>query len=828
MSSKMRKRSLWLSGCLLLGAAAPAQDGGYLTPPEPLLKVMRAPPPPSAVLDPTGRMLLQVVVDPYPGIERVAEPYIKLGGLRIEPRTHARHDRSNGYGIRTCVAGIHLVEVETGKTRKVELPAGGCAGAPAWSPDGKRFVFSNTVADHVQLWVGDAETGGVRPIEGLRLNTILEDAVQWAGGSHRLVAKAIPKDQGPAPKLSAAEAGPKVSESIAGKGESSTYEARDTLGNPREEALFDHYVAAQLVRVDLPSGKVEPIGGAGSIAGVRVAPDGVHVLVETLQRPYSYVTTHERFARRVDVLDVETGRSTSIAELPTADRVPVRGVPEGPRDFGWLGSEPATLIWPEALDKGDWKVNVPQRDKVMRLRAPFTGQPEEIVRTAQRFGGLAAHEDSSEVFLTEFDVNKRWVKIALLDLAASQAAPRTVWEYSMDERYRNPGSPVSKRLPNGASVVQRDGDSVFLRGSGGSAQGDRPFLDRHDLKTGATQRLFRSEPTAFERVIDVSDDGRRMLTLRESPVDPPNVFIRTLGEPLKAASEGEAVVASTAAQVTRNVDPTPEVRGIKRQLVTYKRKDGVDLSFTLYLPLGYEEGTRVPAVLYAYPRDYADPTKAGQVTGSQQTFTQFPEYRLLLLAGYAIIDDTAFPIVGDPRTAYDTYLQQLVDNAQAAVDKAVEMGMVDRDRIGVTGHSHGALMTANLLAHSDLFRAGVASSGGYNKSLTPFGFQNERRSLWSAKDVYEQASTYSHADKVNEPLLIVHGEDDANPGTEPVQSPKLFQAIRGNGGTARLVMLPYEPHWYTAKESNEHFAAEMLAWFDRWVKNAGPRLPENL
>jgi dipeptidyl aminopeptidase/acylaminoacyl peptidase len=536
------------------------------------------------------------------------------------------------------------------------------------------------------------------------------------------VAKVVPKDLGAPPSRSAAEAGPKVSEAIAGKGESSTYEARDTLANPHEEALFDHYVAAQLVGIDLASGRVEPIGLAGPIARVEVAPDGVHVLVETLQRPYSYVTTHQRFARHVDVIDSTTGRTTNIAKQPTADRVPVRGVPEGPRALTWLSREPATLVWPEALDKGDWKVEVPQRDRLMRLRAPFTGPPEEVVRTTQRFAGLAEHEDSSEAFLMETDANTRRVRVALLDLAASPIALRTVHEYSMDERYGNPGMPLFKRLSNGAPVARRDGDFVYLSGAGGSEQGDRPFLDRYNLKTAATERLFRSEANAYERVLHLSVDGQRLLTLRETQIDPPNVFLRTLGEPVNAPAEGEAVVASTAVQVTHLPDPTPEVRGIRRQLVNYKRKDGVDLSFTLYLPLGYKEGTRVPAVLYAYPRDFADPTQAGQVSGSQHSFSRLRRHNLLLLAGYAVIDNAAFPIVGDPRTAYDTYLQQLVDNARAAVDKAVEMGVVDRDRIGVTGHSHGALMTANLLAHSDLFRAGVASSGGYNKSLTPFGF----------------------------------------------------------------------------------------------------------
>jgi len=288
----------------------------------------------------------------------------------------------------------------------------------------------------------------------------------------------------------------------------------------------------------------------------------------------------------------------------------------------------------------------------------------------------------------------------------------------------------------------------------------------------------------------------------------------------------EISVASTAVPVTHFPDPTPLVRQIKKQLVTYKRKDGVELSFTLYTPPGYEPGTRLPAVLYAYPLDYADAAQAGQIRSSDdRQFTRLDGFQLLLLAGYAVIDNAAFPIVGDPKSAYDTYIEQLVDDAQAAVDKAVDLGVVDRDRIAVTGHSHGALMTANLLAWTDLFRAGAATSGSYNKTLTPFGFQNERRSLWKAPEVYEKVSAFFHADKIDEPLLIIHGQDDANPGTETTQAPRLFQAIRGNGGTARLVLLPFEPHWYAARESNEDVVAEMLEWFDRYVKDAPPRRP---
>jgi len=358
--------------------------------------------------------------------------------------------------------------------------------------------------------------------------------------------------------------------------------------------------------------------------------------------------------------------------------------------------------------------------------------------------------------------------------------------------------------------MRQDGDTIWLDGEGGSTDGDRPFLDRLDLKTHESKRLFRSDVHGLEYFLALVDK-EKFLTWHQSPIDPPNAFMHLVGD------------AQAPQAITHIPDPTPQVRAIKKRLVTYKRRDGVELSFTLYTPPDYKEGTRVPAILYAYPLDYASTKTAGQTAGSDQTFTRISDYRLLLLSGYAIIDNAAFPIVGDPQKAYDTYLEQLVDDAKAAVDKAVELGVVDRDRIGVTGHSHGALMTVNLVAHSDLFRAGVATSGSYNKTLTPFGFQNERRSVWKGQNVYLKVSPFFFADKIKLPILIMHGADDANPGTTPLQAVKLYEAIRGNGGTARLVMLPHEPHWYSAMESNEQLAFEELRWFDKYVKNAPAR-----
>ena len=804
--------------------AAIATTSGYDKPPEEVLNVLRAPSPPVPYVSPTGDTILLVSWVDYPPMSRVAEPFLRLAGVRVEPKTRRKHDTPGGYGVAPCARDFTLVNVATGGEVRVALPPGGCAEAASWSADGKRFAFRNTGADAVQLWVGDATNGEAHAVSGVRLNPMLGSTVQWMPDQKTLLVKLVPDAMGPPPSAPLVPSGPSIQETNGEKGESSTYETRDTLTSKHDEDLFDYYGASQLAVVDAQTGGVTPLGKPGIYTDVDAAPDGDHILVASIKKPYSYVTTFDRFAHDVAVWD-HTGTITHpVASLPMADRVPVQGVALGPREFAWRATEPATLVWAEALDGGDWKAKVPARDKVMMHKGPFTAPPVELVRTEQRFEGLSWGEDPKLAFLEESDANRHWMRTFTLNVDDPKPRPLVLWDLSADEHYKHPGSLVFRELPNGAWVVRQDGDAVYLRGQGSSPDGDRPFLDRLDLKTRAAVRLCRSEKTAFESFLVVTEPtGHAFLTWHQSPADPPNAFLRTLGSALPGAAAGEAGFSSTTRAVTHVPDPTPAVRAIKKRLVKYKRRDGTDLSFTLYTPADYQEGRRVPAVLNAYPLDYADPTKAGQVTGSEQTFTRLRQYKLLLLAGYAIIDSASFPIVGDPKKAYDTYLAQLVDDAKAAVDKAVETGVVDPERIGITGHSHGALMTVNLLAHSDLFRAGVATSGSYNKTLTPFGFQNERRSVWAARDVYLKVSPFFSADTLKLPILIMHGEDDANPGTTPLQATKLYEAIRGNGGTARLVMLPHEPHWYSAIESNEQLVFEMIRWFDKYVKNAPPR-----
>lgn len=813
-------------------ASAPSMpvegSSGYNQPPKNILDVMLAPLPPQPKVSPTPDSMLLVYWQEYPSISRVATPFLRLAGVRVEPKNHSRHDTPGGYGITRCATNFELVHVADGAQSHIALPAGACPGEPAWSADGKRFAFANIAPESVELWIGDAKTGQVHRVPGVRLNPMFDDAMKWMPDQKTLLIKLVPNGMGAPPPEPVLPPGPSIQETEGEKGQSSTYENRDTLTNKHDEDLFDYYAASQLALVDAATAAITPIGKRGNYESLDSAPDGQHVLVSAIHKPYSYVTTYDRFPKEVEVWDVSQRAHVlthTIASLPLADRVPIHGVPVGPRDFSWRATEPATLVWAEALDGGDWNVNVPARDKIELLKAPFTSPAIEITRTGQRYAGFNWSEQPSTALLAEYDNNRHWTKTFIIDVDEPQSKARLLWDLSTDENYANPGHPVTRQLANGQWVVRQNGDSIYLAGTGSSPDGDRPFLDRLDLKSLKTERLFRSDKVSYERFLSFTGpDTQTFLTWHQSPTDPPNAFARTLGKSMIAdPPTGEATLASTSVPVTHIPDPTPAVRAIKKRLVKYKRADGLDLSFTLYTPPGYQEGTRVPTILYAYPLDYADPSTAGQVTGSQETFTQLYEYRLLLLGGYAIIDDAAFPIIGDPKKAYDTYLEQLVADAKAAVDEAVRLGVADRDRIGVTGHSHGALMTANLVAHSDLFRAGVATSGSYNKTLTPFGFQNERRSVWEATDVYLKVSPFFFADKIKIPLLIMHGAEDANPGTTPLQGIKLFEAIRGNGGTTRLVMLPHEPHWYTALESNEQLVYEMLRWFDKYVKNAPRR-----
>jgi dipeptidyl aminopeptidase/acylaminoacyl peptidase len=651
------------------------------------------------------------------------------------------------------------------------------------------------------------------------VNPLLGTGVVWTPDQKHLLVLRVP-DRGAPPEPPPIPAGPEIQEGKGAKSRS-TYESRNLLETAHDDALFSYYMTSELAVVEPNAGTFEILGKPAAYTTADFSPDGEYLLVEYLVGPWSHAVPWWRFASEVEVWDATGKKVATVASLPLADEVPIHGVPLGPRSASWRATAPHELFWVEALDGGNPVAEADHRDRLMRLDAPFTGEPEEVFRAEHRIltSQLQWGAEGGTLMLTQRERIKRWRYTWLLDV--DKGTSRLWFDLNESDRYNSPGSPLTRALPNGERVLHQKGDAVYFSGSGATKEGDRPFLDLRSLETGENERLFRCDPERYEIFVDFAGGEDSFVMRSESSVDVPNYFVATLGKKI-AAPEGEATRAHTRTPITHFEDPTPQLRQIEKRLVRYEREDGVPLSFQLMLPPGYEEGTRLPTVLYAYPLEYSDPSTAGQVRGSTRRFSRFygASHLFFLLEGYAVLDRTAMPMIGDPETTYDTFVPQLVADAEAAVAKAVEIGVADPERIGVIGHSHGGLMVSNLLAHTDLFRAGIARSGSHNKTMQPFGFQSERRSLFEARDVYIQVSPTFFADQVNEPVLVIHGNQDSNPGTLTIQSEVFFEAVRGSGGTARLVLLPFEDHGYRARESIEHVLWEQLRWFDMYVKSA--------
>jgi dipeptidyl aminopeptidase/acylaminoacyl peptidase len=778
-------------------ASAPAQIG-YQWPPKAITDVLDAPPPPAVIVTSTREHLLLVQGVRYPSVADLAAPMLRLAGLRINPQTNGPH-------MPPRIVGITIQTVADGTQKTVQLPVGGHFGLPELSPDGSSFALTNTTEHGIELWVGDIRAATIRRIDGVKLNAVYGETVQWLAGSQSLLCQIVPADRGSPPVAPPVAPGPVVQESSANAAPVRTFQ--DLLQCVHDEVLFDYYATSQLAIVNPQSGEVTLLGSPCIFASVEPSRAGGPFLVERVHRPYSYLYPVSAFPQDVEVWDWGGRHVETIARLPLQDKVPIEGVPTGPRSVHWRPGE-STVVWVEALDDGDPKKKVSHRDRLMALTPGEGRPPAEVLKIEHRFAGINWGEGNGLALIRDYDRDRRWSKTYAFSFDRP-ATIRLLWDRSVHDRYRDPGTPLLRTLPTGKRVMWQHGDSVFLVGAGASPQGDRPFLDRLDLSTHESDRLFQCGEQQYEvPVALLSDDGRTFLTRHETPTEPHNVFVRKAG-------------SSDKRPLTSFTDPTPQVRGISKRLVTYKRADGVPLSFTLYLPPNHTPGERLPTVVWAYPLEYNSADTAGQVAGSPYRFTTLagPSHLFFLLQGYAVLDGATMPVVGDPETANNTFLDQVVSSARAAIDTAAEMGVTDPKRVGVGGHSYGAFMTANLLAHSDLFRAGIARSGAYNRTLTPFGFQSERRTLWEASEVYAKLSPFQFAHKITRPLLLIHGSADNNPGTFPMQSERMYQAVRGNGGTVRLVLLPYEAHGYVARESVEHTLYEMLAWFDKYVKN---------
>ncbi len=768
---------------------------GYLTPPKAIVDILDAEPLPMVSIGPARETIALLSRRSMPSIDELAQPMLRIAGLRINPANNGPHGTAGA-------TGITLRTISSGAEQAVTVPANARIGGLNFSPDGKRFTFTNNTEHTIDLYIADVATGQTRKVDGA-LNG-LNGSCEWTDDGASLLCGFVPSNRGPAAVAPKAPAGPNIQESYGTPGPVRTYQ--DLLTSAHDEDLFEYYFTTQLAFVDAGTARRTPVGQPGMVMG-SLSPDAQYVLVRRVKRPFSRLLTWSQFPQDVEVWNRKGERVRTVADVPMGDTVPITGVMTGPRAYRWAPLEPATLVWVEALDKGDLRNNVPHRDRIVTLKAPFAGEPTEVGKTEFRYAG-ASWTDAGTILLSEADRATRTTRTWVLN--HTWGAPRKLWDRKQQDAYGNPGSPMMR--PGKGTVLQA-GDSIYLTGSGASAEGDRPFLDRLNLDTLATERLWRSESTVLESVIGLLDDNAtRVLTRHESRTAPGNYSVRDLK-------------AGSTQSITNFKDPHPQITSAERMFVTYARKDGVQLNGTIYLPPGYQNGQRVPMLLWAYPREFVDADAASQITGSPNRFTSVggSSHLFFLLQGYAIFDGATMPIIGPGETANDTYVEQLVSSAQAAVDKAVELGIADRHRIGVGGHSYGAFMTANLLAHSDIFAAGIARSGAYNRTLTPFGFQAETRTFWEVPHIYSAMSPFFHAHNIDEPILLIHGEADNNSGTFPIQSERLYMALKGHGATVRYVTLPHESHGYAARESVLHTIAETLNWLDKYVKNASPR-----
>ncbi len=773
----------------------------YRLPPKEVVDIIDAKLDPGISLSPDTNWMLLIDRTAMPSIEDVSRRMLRLGGMRIDPAGNCQFQtRFN--------AGLSVRQRDGGEATRVPMPEGGKLLGTAWCHDSSAFAFTVITDNGMELWAATPDTAS-KPKRLTKSMSGVLGGISWLPNGKQLLVRVVPESRGEEPAAPKAPTGPNIQESSGNKSPTRTYQ--DLLGSPYDEKLFEHYTIGQFMLFDL-DGTSKTIGEPAIYSGVSISPDGKHLLITKTRKPFSYLLTYRSFPQSIEVWNLDGKLEYQVADVPMAENIPIQGVRTGRRSVRWKTGADATLMWAEALDGGDPNQEADFRDKLMTLAAPFESEPKQVLKTEHRFSGVAYFKDKNLMAVTDYDRDRRWVRTLLYNFANTDEKPRVLMDRSIRDRYADPGTILGIPDETGRTVARQDGNWVYRAGAGASPKGNLPFLDRQDLTTLKTERLWRCKEGAAESVVAIAESSLNakpvVLTARETPTEPDNYFLKNLDD-------------GSAKQLTDYKDPTPQIRGIRKQLVKYERADGVPLSATLYLPADYKEGTKLPLLVWAYPREFNDAKTAGQISGSPWQFTRMGgiTHLTLLTQGYAIMDAATMPVIGDPETMNDTFIEQIVGAAKAAIDKAVDMGVADRDRVCVGGHSYGAFMTANLLAHCDLFKAGVARSGAYNRTLTPFGFQSERRTFWEAKDIYFSISPFMHANKIQDPILLIHGEADNNSGTFPIQSKRLYQAVKGHGGTVRLVMLPNESHGYRARESVLHTQAETIDWFEKYVKN---------
>ncbi len=791
---------------LLMTVALHAQDDiAYQTPPKVINDLVLAPPTPSISLSKKGDWMLLLQRSSYPSVEELAQPELKIAGLRINPANFAPSRQS-------FINSVVLRQVNSGKDFTVTgLPSPLFASQVSWSPDEKKIALLHTSASRVDLYVIDVATRRAVKVNKTALNSIMVD-YDWID-NRRLLYAVTTKTAAQAPKRSLLPKGPATQENLGKASPRPTYQ--DMIKSPHDEDLFAFYTTVQLM--ENTNGVEQKIGQPAIYSRVSISPDKKYMLTQTIKKPFSYLVPASGFASAISITDITGKLIKKITDLPSSETAPSGNdnVQPTPRSYGWRNDQPASLTWCEPLDSGLIRKPAEYRDAVYQLEAPFSGKPEQLFRTKMRFSYVIWGNEQAAI-VVEGLRSKQQTQV-------NRYSPTTgdlekIFSRNTTDAYSNPGQPVTapNQWDKPALVLLDKGNKILLNNMAGSSpKGDLPFLLSYDLHTKKADTLWRCQEGTFEYVVQVTDPEKlTLITRRETENEVPNYWLKNLR--LRIADR----------PLTNFKDPYPAMKGVQKQKIKYNRADGVTLTGDLYLPAGYTPGkdAPLPVFIWAYPAEYNSVADAAQIRGSEHRFTSLswgsPVF--YVTQGYAVLNNAEMPIVATDtaRKPNDNFIEQLRLNAEAAIRKLSDMKVGDSNRVAVGGHSYGAFMTANLLAHTKLFKAGIARSGAYNRTLTPFGFQNEDRTYWQAPELYHDMSPFSYADRIKTPLLLIHGDADNNTGTYPIQSERLFNAIKGHGGVVRYISLPYESHGYQGRENILHLLTEQLNWLDKYVKNA--------
>lgn len=761
---------------------------------------------PGVMMDEKRSCIIFTYQNTYKTLEDLNQEELQLGGLRINPMTNISSSI-------TYINNLKVRKIQDKDPVQVSgLPANPKITYISWSVDETKIAFTNTTAKGVELWVLDVATAVATRISAGPLNANLGKPYSWCNDNRHLLVRLVPENR-PAIVDSKKNlpAGPIISNSEGSKAQNRTYP--DMLKNKTDEANFETLVTSELHLFDL-DGKSELYMTKAMYNGESYSPDGNYLMVTTIQKPFSYIVPLNRFPSRSVVYDKDKKEVRVVNETPLNEIMPkgFMAVRKGKRYMNWRSDQPSTLFYAEALDEGNPENKVEYRDAVYLWEAPFDTTPVQMAKTIDRFSGIIWGDEKTAILFDEW-YDTRNIRTSMINPSDPSAKPQVLLTRNSQDIYADPGQYETHRNIWGRNVLLIEKEYIFLVGDGFTKNGQFPFIDQFNVKTLKTNRIYQSGYTdKLEKIISIQDIKKGdVLVQLQSKSEFPNYYLRNLKK-------------NKITALTSFPNPFESIRNVEKTLIKYKRKDGVGLSGTLYLPAGYDKvkKDKLPLLIWAYPTEYKDKNSAGQSALNPNEFT-FPSYGSFVYwvtKGYAVLDDAAFPIIGEGKTEpNDSFVSQLVANAAAAIDAVDSLGYIDRKKVAVGGHSYGAFMTANLLTHCNLFACGIARSGAYNRTLTPFGFQSEQRNYWEAPEVYNAMSPFMNAEKMKTPLLLVHGEADNNPGTFTLQTERYFQALKGLGAPARMVLLPKEAHGYVAKENILHLLWEQDRFFEKYLKH---------